>query len=65
MVCAWAVHAWLKFLSSALALHSICPTVSEKTKGWCLKSSVFSDIDGVFQLKQFCDSENNGGGKRA
>lgn len=65
VVCAWAVHEWLKFLSSVLALHSICPAASEKTKGWCLQSTVFSDIDGVFQPKKFFDSENNDGGKCA
>lgn len=47
------------------ALHSICPAVSGKTKGWCLKSSVFSVIEGLFQLKLFCECENNGGGKCA
>lgn len=65
VVCAWAVHALLTFLSSVLALHSIRPVVPEKTIGWCLKSSGFSDIEDLFQPKQFCDSENNSGGKRA
>lgn len=37
----------------------------KRQKDGVLKSTVFSDIDGVFQPKKFFDSENNDGGKCA